>query len=61
MIPIESVPGTGGGGMKESSRGGEINMIYLIYCKNLCKCYNIQHNNNNKKKNYCLLGVRQEI
>jgi hypothetical protein len=30
-----------GWGMKESSGGGEFNMIYLIHCKNLCKCYSV--------------------
>jgi hypothetical protein len=48
MIPVETVPRIGGGGMEESSRGVNSSIIYLIHCKNLCKCYNvppIQHNN----------------
>jgi hypothetical protein len=40
MIPVETVPGIGGG-MKESSGGVNSNMIYLIHCKNLCKCHNV--------------------
>jgi hypothetical protein len=38
MIPVETVPGIRGGEMKEIRRG-EFSMIYLIHCKNLCKCY----------------------
>jgi hypothetical protein len=52
MIPVETVPRIGGGGMEESSRGVNSSIIYLIHCKNLCKCYNVpptQHNNNNNK------------
>jgi hypothetical protein len=37
----ETVPRTMGVGMKESSGGVNPSMIYLIYCKNLCKCYNV--------------------
>jgi hypothetical protein len=40
MIPVETVPGIRGRGMKENS-GVNSNMIYLIYCKNLCKCYSV--------------------
>jgi hypothetical protein len=39
MIPVETVPGIRGGGRGESSGGG--NQVYLIHCKNLCKCYNV--------------------
>jgi hypothetical protein len=41
MITVETVPGIDGGGMKESSGGVNSSMIYLIHCKNLCKCYNV--------------------
>jgi hypothetical protein len=27
--------------MKESSEGMNSGMVYLIYCKNLCKCYKV--------------------
>jgi hypothetical protein len=31
--------------------GVDSSMIYLIYCKNFCKCHNVlQHNNKNLKK-----------
>jgi hypothetical protein len=43
MIPVETVPGIGRGGMKESSWGGDSGVIVidLIYCKNLCKYSNV--------------------
>jgi hypothetical protein len=43
MIPVEAVPGIRGGEMWESS--GRVNSckIYLLHCKNLCKCYNVPH------------------
>jgi hypothetical protein len=34
MILVETVPGIGAEGMKESSRGGNSIMIYLIHCIN---------------------------
>jgi hypothetical protein len=41
MIPVETTPGImGEGEMKENGRGG-ICMIYLIHCKQLCKCHNV--------------------
>jgi hypothetical protein len=39
MIPVETVPGTGGGGMKESSAGGEFKYDIFDNYKNLCKCH----------------------
>jgi hypothetical protein len=40
MIPAETTPGIWGEReMKEKGRGGEF--IYVIHCKNLCKCHNI--------------------
>jgi hypothetical protein len=41
MIPVEAVPGIGGGGIQESSEQGELRITYLIYYKNLCKCHNV--------------------
>jgi hypothetical protein len=38
MIPVETVPGIRGGGMKVVE-GENLIMIYLIHCKNLC--YNV--------------------
>jgi hypothetical protein len=41
MIPVETVPGVRRGGMKERSGRVNSSMMYLIHCKNLCKCYNV--------------------
>jgi hypothetical protein len=43
MIPVETIPGIGGGGMKERGEGVNSNLIYLIHCKNFykCKCHNV--------------------
>jgi hypothetical protein len=42
MIPVGTVPGTGGNGDEgEQWMGVNSNMIYLIHCKYLCKCYNL--------------------
>jgi hypothetical protein len=40
MTLVETVPGIRRGEMKESSGGFEFR-IYLVHCKNLCKCYNV--------------------
>jgi hypothetical protein len=39
----------------------EINstMIYLIYCKNFCKCHNAPQHNNKKEKNK--IGERSSV
>jgi hypothetical protein len=53
MIPVETIPGMGGGKMKESSGGGEFkyaSMIYLMQSKNFCKCHNVTPPQNNNKK-----------
>jgi hypothetical protein len=42
MIPVETVLGMGG--------EGNSSMIYLIHCKNLCKCYNVPTPNTTIKK-----------
>jgi hypothetical protein len=36
MRPIETIPGMGGGGIKENDSGGD-----EIHCKNFCKCHNV--------------------
>jgi hypothetical protein len=36
MIPVEIIPGVGGG-VKENNGWMNLSMIYLIYCKNICK------------------------
>jgi hypothetical protein len=41
MRPAETIPGMGGGKIKEKDRGVSSSMIYLICCKNFCKCHNV--------------------
>jgi hypothetical protein len=40
MIPLETIPGVRVMMIGES-KAGDSSMIYLIHCKNLCKCYHI--------------------
>jgi hypothetical protein len=39
MIPVETVPGIMGG--RRAVDWVNSHLIYLIHCKNLCKCYNV--------------------
>jgi hypothetical protein len=41
MISFESILGLGVEGMKENGRGMNLSTIYLIYCKNFCKCHSV--------------------
>jgi hypothetical protein len=41
IILIETILGMGGGEIKDSSGGGEFNMMYLMHCKSVCKCHNV--------------------
>jgi hypothetical protein len=41
MIAVETVPEMGEGGMMKNGGGMNSSMIYLIYCKNFCKCHNV--------------------
>jgi hypothetical protein len=34
------IPGMVGEGIKENDGRVNLSMIYLIYCKNICKCHN---------------------
>jgi hypothetical protein len=43
MIPVETIPGIKGGEIKESRGRVDSSMIYLIHCKNLCKCHNVPY------------------
>jgi hypothetical protein len=40
MRPVETTPGMGDG-IKENGGGVNSTMIYLIHCKNFCKCHNV--------------------
>jgi hypothetical protein len=42
MIPVETIPGTGiEGRIKEMVEQMNSSTIYLIYCKNFCKCHSV--------------------
>jgi hypothetical protein len=41
MTPVEAVPGIRRREMRERRGGVNSTMIYLIHCKNLCKCYHV--------------------
>jgi hypothetical protein len=49
IISVETVPGMGRG-MKEMVEWVNSNMIYLIYCKNFCKCHNVSPTSTTTKK-----------
>jgi hypothetical protein len=40
MILVETAPGLRSGVGREAE-GKNSSMIYLVHCKNLCKCYNV--------------------
>jgi hypothetical protein len=41
MILVENIPGMRGRRIKWTDGGADSSMIFLIYCKNFCKCHNI--------------------
>jgi hypothetical protein len=41
LRPVESIPGMGRECIKENDGGVNSSMIYLIHCKNFCKCHNV--------------------
>jgi hypothetical protein len=41
MMSVEIIPGMGSKEVKENGGGDEFNMIYLMYCNNFCKWYNV--------------------
>jgi hypothetical protein len=40
MIPVETIPGMGGGRIKNDGEG-ELKYDILIYCKKFCKSHNV--------------------
>jgi hypothetical protein len=58
MIAVETVPGNGGGGWKRAVERMNSNVIYLIHCKNLCKCNTVPPPSTTikKEKNEEILG-----
>jgi proteasome assembly chaperone (PAC2) family protein len=43
MILVETIPGMGKRGIKEMVERVNSSMIYLLYCKNFCKCHTVLH------------------
>jgi hypothetical protein len=41
MRSVETIPGMRERGLKEMVDRVKSSMIYLIYCKNFCKCHNV--------------------
>jgi hypothetical protein len=41
MVSVETIPGLGEGRYKRMVEGVNSGMIYLIYCKNFCKCHKV--------------------
>jgi hypothetical protein len=41
MMPVETIPGWGEEVKRRMVEGVNLSMIYLIYCKNFCKCHNV--------------------
>jgi hypothetical protein len=41
MIPVETIPGIGGEGKKESNGKGKFKYDIFDTCKNFCKCHNV--------------------
>jgi hypothetical protein len=50
MIPVETVLGIWGEGIKKNGGGLNSSMICLIYCKNFCKCHSVPPPSTAKKK-----------
>jgi hypothetical protein len=54
VIPVETISGIGVGEERINRRaveGVNSSMIYLIHCKNFCKCYNVLLPSTTIKKN----------
>jgi hypothetical protein len=50
MLPVQTISGKRGG-------WDEFNIIYLIHCKNLCKCHNLLHTKHNNKRRKVLSSL----
>jgi hypothetical protein len=54
-IHAENVPAIGEGEMKKTSGEVYSSMIYLVRCKNFCKCHNVSPSSTTikKRKEFC--------
>jgi hypothetical protein len=43
MIVVETIPGGGERGQRRIMEGVNSSVMYLIHCKNFCKCPNVPH------------------
>jgi hypothetical protein len=50
MRLLKTIPGMGGGRIKENVGGDEFTMIYLTYSKNFCKFHNVLSAEQKKKE-----------
>jgi hypothetical protein len=41
MRPTDTTPGIGGGKLKRMAERVNSSTMYLIYCRNFCKCHNV--------------------
>jgi hypothetical protein len=41
MRPVETIPGMGWGAQRRMVEGVNSSIIFLIDCKNFCKCHNV--------------------
>jgi hypothetical protein len=41
IVSVETTPAMGRGEIKDNDVGVNSTLIYLIYCKNFCKCYSV--------------------
>jgi hypothetical protein len=56
MIPVETIPGMRR--IRENVEGVSSSVIYLIYCKNMCKCCNVLPSSTMiKKKTYVTISL----
>jgi hypothetical protein len=54
-IPVQTIPGMGEGEQRKMVEELGSRMIFLIYCKSLCKCHSIPPPSTAIKKCYCYL------
>jgi hypothetical protein len=61
MIPVETVLGIWGGGMKRTEEWVNSSMIYLIHCKNFYKCHDVPPASTTIKKLNKILWLTNDL